>query len=83
MLRHMKVVTIHLDEPVYREFQRLARRAKCSTSELIREAMDSYSRTLSKKRNSLREAAPAASVGAILEPWSGRGDLLSDFFDRP
>jgi len=79
----MKAVTIHLDEPVYREFQILARRAKRSTSELIREAMDSYIRTLSKKRNSLREAAPAASVGAILEIWSGRGDLLSDFFDRP
>ena len=76
----MKAVTIHLDESVYREFQILARRAKRSTSELIREAMDLYIRTLSKKRNSLLEAVPAASVGSILEPWPGRVDLLGDFF---
>lgn len=38
----MRSVTIPVEEPVYRDFQRLARRAKRSTSELIREAMENY-----------------------------------------
>jgi predicted transcriptional regulator len=78
----MKVVTVHLDGPVYREFQKAARKTRRSTSELIREAMESYRRTLVKKQSSLAEAGPAASVGQILTPWAGRGDLLEGFFDR-
>jgi predicted transcriptional regulator len=78
----MKAVTIHLDDPVYREFQKMARKTKRSTSELIREAMETYRRTFVKKQASLAEACPAASVGQILTPWSGREDLLEDFFDR-
>jgi hypothetical protein len=78
----MKVVTVHLDDPVYREFQKIARRSRRSTSELIREAMEAYRRTLAKKQSSLAEAGPAASVGQILTPWVGREDLLEDFFDR-
>jgi predicted transcriptional regulator len=75
-------VTVHLDEPVYREFQKVARKARRSTSELIREAMEAYRRMLVKKQSSLAEAGPAASVGQILTPWAGREDLLGDFFDR-
>ena len=78
----MKAVTVHLDDPVYREFQKIARRSRRSTSELIREAMEAYRRTLAKKQSSLAEAGPAASVEQILIPWSGRKDLLEDFFDR-
>ena len=78
----MKAVTVHLDDPVYREFQKVARKTRRSTSELIREAMESYRRTLVKKQSSLAEAGPAASVGKILTPWVGREDLLEDFFDR-
>ena len=78
----MKAVTVHLDDPVYREFQKVARKARRSTSELIREAMEAYRRTLIKKQSSLAEAGPAASVGQILTPWAGRGDLLEGFFDR-
>jgi predicted transcriptional regulator len=78
----MKAVTVHLDDPVYREFQKIARRSRRSTSELIREAMEAYRRTLAKKQSSLAEAGPAASVGQILTPWVGREDLLEDFFDR-
>jgi predicted transcriptional regulator len=78
----MKAVTVHLDDPVYREFQKVARKAKRSTSELIREAMEAYRRTLVKKQSSLAEAGPAASVGQILTPWPGREDLLEDFFDK-
>jgi len=78
----MKAVTVYLDGPVYREFQKIARRSRRSTSELIREAMEAYRRTLAKKQSSLAEAGPAASVGQILTPWVGREDLLEDFFDR-
>jgi predicted transcriptional regulator len=78
----MKAVTVHLDDPVYREFQKIARRSRRSTSELIREAMEAYRRTLAKKQSSLAEAGPAASVGQILTPLVGREDLLEDFFDR-
>ena len=78
----MKAVTVHLDDSVYREFQKAARKARRSTSELIREAMEAYRRTLIKKQSSLAEAGPAASVGQILTPWAGRGDLLEGFFDR-
>ena len=78
----MKAVTVHLDDPVYREFQKVARKARCSTSELIREAMEAYRRTLLKKQSSLADAGPAASVGQILTPWAGREDLLEDFFEK-
>jgi predicted transcriptional regulator len=78
----MKAVTVHLDDPVYREFQKVARKTNRSTSELIRDAMETYRRTFVKKQTSLAEACPAASVGQILTPWTGREDLLEDFFDR-
>ena len=78
----MKAVTVHLDDSVYREFQKAARKARRSTSELIREAMEAYRRTLVKKQSSLAEAGPATSVGQILTPRAGREDLLGDFFDR-
>ena len=78
----MKAVTIHLDDPVYREFQKIARKSKRLTYELIREAMEAYRRTFVKKQTSLSEACPAASAGQILTSWTGREDLLEDFFDR-
>ena len=78
----MKAVTVHLDDPVYREFQKVARKTRRSTSELIREAMEAYRKTLVKKQSSLAEAGPAASVGQILTPWAGREDLLEDFFEK-
>lgn len=44
--------------------------------------MEVYRRTFIKKQTSLTEAGPAASVGQILTPWTGREDLMEDFFDR-
>lgn len=82
MLRHMRAVTIHVEEPVYRDFQRLARRTKRPTSELIREAMETYRRTRGKSRTPLWQADEPASVGFIKAPWPGREDLVGDFFDR-
>ena len=78
----MKAVTIHLDEPVYRDFQKIAQRTKRSTSELIREAMEHYKLQFAKNRTPLWQAPPAASVGRVLKPWKGREDLLEDFLTR-
>ncbi len=79
----MKAVTIHLDEPVYRDFQKIAHRTKRSTSELIREAMEQYKLQFAKKnRPPLWQASPAASVGRVLKPWKSREDLLEDFLSR-
>ncbi len=79
---YMRAVTIHVEEPVYRDFQRLARRTKRSTSELIREAMENYRRISGKPGTPLWQVEEPASVGLIKTPWSGRGDLVGGFFDR-
>jgi len=78
----MKSVTIHVEEPVYRDFQRLARRTKRSTSELIREAMENFRRSSAKTRTPLWQATEPASVGDIKVPWTGRENLAGGFFDR-
>lgn len=82
MLRHMRAVTIHVDESVYRDFQRLARRTKRSTSELIREAMENFRKISVKARAPLWQAPEPTSVGHIKIPWSGRENLTDGFFDR-
>jgi len=82
MLRHMKAVTIHVEEPVYRDFQRLARRTKRSTSELIREAMENFRRSSVKPRTPLWQATEPISVGHIKTPLKGRENLADGFFDR-
>lgn len=82
MLGHMRAVTIHVDEPVYRDFQRLSRRAKRSTSELIREAMENYRQKAVPPRTPLWQASEPASVGKIKLPWLGREGLTDNFFDR-
>lgn len=82
MLWHMKAVTIHVEEPVYRDFQRLARRTKRSTSDLIREAMENFRRISDKSRVPLWQTAAPASVGRIKIPWTRREDLVDDFFDN-
>jgi hypothetical protein len=82
MLRHMRAVTIHVEELVYRDFQKIARRAKRSTSELIREAMENFRQRSGKSKLPLWQAGEPASVGHIKVPWSGREDLVGGFFDR-
>jgi hypothetical protein len=79
MLQHMKAVTIHLDETAYRDFQHAARKQRRTASQLIREAMESYRRSLRSPRHRLCDAPDAVSVGSVLKPWSSRGDLLEDF----
>lgn len=78
----MKAVTIHLEESVYSEFQKMAIKSKRSASELVREAMDLYRQKVKKNSHSLIDSPPAASVGGVLQPWADRSEILDNFFDR-
>lgn len=78
----MKVVTLHVDDQVYKNYQRMARRTKRSTSELIREAMENHQSKLGKKSLRLFQVGAPASVGKISAPWSGREPLLEGYWDR-
>lgn len=77
----MKAITINVSEPVYARFQEYAKQHDRTTSELIREAMDLYRSTRIEKRSSLRDLGPAASVGEVYHPYSGREDLFEEMID--
>ena len=73
----MKAVTINLDERAYRQFQAYARAHERSTSELIREAMQSYLAHNLQRRTSLQDLKPL-SLGRVLRNITTRGDLLEE-----
>ena len=77
---HMKAITLNVSEPVYADFQRFAKEQDRPTSELLREAMELYRKAKIRPVKSLRELNPS-SAGALLQSWSGRGDLLTDFLE--
>ena len=83
MLIHMKTITVHVSEPVYREFQKFAKQTDRKTAELIREAMELYrnERIRRRKTHSLLEHEPVA-LGKLLKPWKNRAEMLENFFDR-
>jgi predicted transcriptional regulator len=55
----MKAITLHVDEPVYKDFQNFARQKNRSTSDLIREAMLQYHHKISQEnRPSILDAPP-------------------------
>jgi hypothetical protein len=78
----MKTITVHVSEPVYREFQEFAKRTDRKTSELIRDAMELYRQQKIRRTatHSVRDI-PTMSVGKILKPWTSRAEMLEDFFD--
>jgi hypothetical protein len=76
----MKTITLNVSEPVYADFQRYARERDRPTAELVREAMEAYRQARIRPPRTLRDLRPV-SVGAILAPWTGRGDLLDDVLD--
>lgn len=78
----MKTISLNVSEAVYADFQRYAKEQDRPASELLREAMEAYRRAHIRPLRSLRDQAPPASVGGILKPWSGRGDLLDDMLER-
>jgi len=79
---HMKTITVHVSEPIYREYQEFAKRTDRKTAELIREAMELYraQRIRQRQTHSLLEHEPA-DMGKPLKPSRSRADLLEDFFD--
>lgn len=76
----MKTITINVSEPVYADFQRFAQQQDRAAAELIREAMEDYRRSRIRPIRSLRGSRPA-SVQAVVQPWTGRADLLDDLLD--
>ena len=79
----MKAITIHVSEPVYREFQEFAKRTDRKAAELIREAMELYCAERIRRRgeHSLLDHEPI-SLGKPIKPWKSRADLLENYFDR-
>ena len=82
ILTYMKTITLNVSEPVYADFQRYAQEQDRPTSELLREAMELYRQAKIRPLKSLRDIKPA-SVGAVLQPWSSRSELLEDFLEKP
>ena len=77
----MKAITIHVSEPVYREFQTLARQTDRPAAELIRESMDRYLKSLhTSERRSLAELEPV-SLGRLKRPLKKRSDYSGDILD--
>tara|TARA_R110002072_G_scaffold266854_1_gene425804 strand:- start:167 stop:412 length:246 start_codon:yes stop_codon:yes gene_type:complete len=76
----MKTITINVSEPVYADFQRHAKEQDRPTSELIRESMEAYREKKIRPRRTLRDLRPA-SVGEVIQPWTGRSELVDDLLD--
>jgi hypothetical protein len=76
----MKTITVNVSEPVYEEFKRFAKHSGRTTSELIREAMESYRREHLTPRRDLTGFRPR-SVGRVLRPLTGEDDLLDEMLD--
>ena len=78
----MKTITINVSEPVYRSFQRYARRHDRTTSELIREAMAAYCDQKIRPQASLHDLLPL-SLGEVRRPLVLGDDLLDEMLDMP
>ena len=76
----MRTITVNVSEPVYREFQEYARRHDRKTSELIREAMQSYLDSHIRPRPSLNDLKPL-SLGNVIQPVGPDDDLLGEMLD--
>ena len=72
----MKTITVNVSEPVYRQFQELARRVDRTTSELIRESMEQYLRSR-RTSGSVLDIEPL-SLGKVKRPFSAQDDLLGE-----
>jgi predicted CopG family antitoxin len=72
----MRTITINVSEPVYSEFQEIAKLSDRTTSELIRESMEIYLRNR-QPRKSVLDITPI-SVGKIKREWRAGDDLLKE-----
>lgn len=73
----MKTITINVSEPVYREFQAYAKSRDRTTSEMIREAMETYLRERVQTGTSLRDVSPLR-MGKVKKPLGRNDDLLGE-----
>jgi hypothetical protein len=73
----MKTITINVSEPVYEDFRRASKASGRPTSELIREAMESYRRQFLRPSADLGGFRPR-SVGRVLVPLGREDDLLEE-----
>lgn len=73
----MKTITINVSETAYEDFRRASRSLGRSTSELIREAMETYRRERLRPPTDLRTFRPR-SLGRVLKPLERGEDLLGE-----
>ncbi len=73
----MKLITINVSEPVYRDLKRLARDQDRTASEVIREAMAEYRERRRNPGRSLADLAPI-SLGKVIRPLRVGDDLLGE-----
>lgn len=73
----MKTITINVSEPVYEDFRRASKTLGRPTSELIREAMETYRRERLRPRALLGSFRPR-SLGAVLVPLGRGEDILGE-----
>ncbi|TVR72719.1 MAG: ribbon-helix-helix protein, CopG family [Spirochaetaceae bacterium] len=73
----MKMITINVDEHIYRQFRDTAARSDRSASELIREAMAMYTSHMIPDERSIFDDPPAR-VGTIYRVSAEDDDLLSE-----
>lgn len=76
----MKTITIRVSQPVYEEFRRASKRQGRPTSELIREAIESYRPEWLHPRGDLRSLHPL-SLGKVLKPLTRQEDLLTEMIE--
>ena len=76
----MKTITVNVSEPVYEEFRRASRSQGRPTSELIREAMETYRRDYLRPLSDLSGFRPQ-SAGKMLKPLTREDDLLADMLE--
>jgi hypothetical protein len=77
----MKIITINVSEPVYREFQLYAKAHDRTAAELVRQAMEEFRRAHLQTGASLRDVQPV-SVGKVLRPLVKGDDLLGEMLDE-
>jgi predicted CopG family antitoxin len=76
----MKTITVNVSEPVYEDFRRAAKSLGRPTSELIREAMETYRRQHLRATSDLGGFRPC-SAGKVLRPLTREDDLLAEMTD--
>jgi hypothetical protein len=73
----MKTITVNVSAPVYEEFRRASKTLGRPTSELIREAMETYRREVLRPKTDLGAFRPR-SAGKVLRPLQSEDDLLAE-----